>query len=283
MPGYKSRKNLRKSKKKSKTGGRRRKNTVKKVRRGRKVMRGGEPSPKLTLGEIFALLGEKDPDALETFKTLFSKNYRETMYYPYKDNTKVYNDDTLEKNPSWRFVGGTLFSNSPEQGKQWMYRVEDIIQKFPKFPTIVEDSTGYTNIVKIYSDDTLATTLAPEKLNNVKRIFEQYQKDTPYSNDVILRLFKNLTDKGDIGLRNNLLSAVQAAAKLPEDCFVTMSKPYLGSPKPEFSIDKLKSLLNEKEDLKKHFTDAIKNELTIEATKSSEEHRTLWNAIRYMD
>jgi len=41
MPGYKSRKNLKKSKK-SKTGGRRRKHTVKKVRRGRKVMRGGE-------------------------------------------------------------------------------------------------------------------------------------------------------------------------------------------------------------------------------------------------
>lgn len=41
MPGYKSRKNLRKSKNKSKTGGRRRKYTVKKVRRGRKVMRGG--------------------------------------------------------------------------------------------------------------------------------------------------------------------------------------------------------------------------------------------------
>jgi hypothetical protein len=40
MPGYKSRKNLKKSKK-SKTGGRRRKHTVKKVRRGRKVMRGG--------------------------------------------------------------------------------------------------------------------------------------------------------------------------------------------------------------------------------------------------
>ena len=67
MPGYKSRKNLKKSKK-STTGGRRRKHTVKKVRRGGKVMRGGGEI--VTFDELEKKLIEKG--AMDPFLRLFS-------------------------------------------------------------------------------------------------------------------------------------------------------------------------------------------------------------------
>lgn len=199
------------------------------------------------------------------------------MDLPHKENTEFYDENTLENNPSLKYVGSNLFSNPP-----YTYKVDDIIRQFP---IIHNKYRGYDDIVKIYPEGTLTTTLTQDRLQRVKDIFKQYQEDTPYSNDFILRLFKKLNYEREFKLRDVLLAGVQAAAKLPEDCFVTMSKSYLGStPKPEFSMDKLELLLKEKEDLKKHFTDAIKNELKNEATKwENTELRTLWKAIRYMD
>ena len=90
MPGYKSRKNLKKSKK-SKTGGRRRKHTVKKVRRGRKVMRGGGDI--VTFDELETKLTEKG--AMDPFLRLFSVGdfgeFKEYVDNAYK--VKVNEDD----------------------------------------------------------------------------------------------------------------------------------------------------------------------------------------------
>ena len=91
MPGYKSRKNLRKSKNKSKTGGRRRKYTVKKVRRGRKVMRGG--------GDIvmFDKLETKltENNAMEPFLRLFSVGDFDEFKTYVGDDYKVEDDDKI--------------------------------------------------------------------------------------------------------------------------------------------------------------------------------------------
>ena len=281
MSGYKSRKNLRKSKKKSKTGGRRRKYTVKKVRRrkSRKVMRGGEPSPKLTLGEIFALLGEKNPEALDTFKTLFSKDYRKTVSFPHYPNTEFYDDANLENNPSLKELALNQYSSSPP----YTYKVDDIIRKFP---IIRKGDFGYDDIVKskIY-EGTLTTTLAPEKLENVKKIFKQYQEDTPYSNDVILRILEMLEQKGVSTLRDSLLATVQETAGLPKDCFVVTPEPskYVSLPKPVFSKDKLLNLLNTTEGLNKIFTDAIKMARFEESVKWREpSNQTLGMIITYI-
>lgn len=281
MPGYKSKTHSKKNLKisnKAKNGGRRRKQTMKKVRRGRKVMRGGEPSPKLTLDEIFVLLGEKDPEALETFKTLFSKDFRKAALYPHKENNEVY-DDTLENNPSLKNLSSNPYSGSPPP---YTYRVEKIIQNFPKFP---QGSSSYTDIEKIYTPGTLTTTLASQKLDNVRKIFEDYQLATPYSNDVILRILEKLDQQGESELRDRLLATVQDKAGLLKDCFVdTPPSKYISIPKPIFSKEKLQKLLDETPDLNKIFTDAIKKERDEEAKKWENTNlRTLGKAIASMD
>jgi hypothetical protein len=90
MPGYKSRKHLRKSKKKSKTGGRRRKYTVKKVRRGRKVMRGGGDI--VTFDELEKKLNETTP--MKPFLRLLNcgstfKYFKEDVWDEYKVDDKI--------------------------------------------------------------------------------------------------------------------------------------------------------------------------------------------------
>ncbi len=89
MPGYKSRKNLKKSKK-SKTGGRRRKHTVKKVRRGRKVMRGGGDI--VTFDDLEKKLNEKG--AMEPFLRLLGfGDFNEFKNHGYDEYRVKVNDD----------------------------------------------------------------------------------------------------------------------------------------------------------------------------------------------
>jgi hypothetical protein len=97
MPGYKSRKNLKKSKK-STTGGRRRKHTVKKVRRGRKVMRGGGEI--VTFDELEKKLIEKG--AMDPFLRLFSvgdfgefKEYVDNEYKVKVNDDVQYEEDKI--------------------------------------------------------------------------------------------------------------------------------------------------------------------------------------------
>jgi hypothetical protein len=98
MPGYKSRKNLRKSKNKSKTGGRRRKYTVKKVRRGRKVMRGGGDI--VTFDDLETKLNEKG--AMEPFLKLLQcgstfEYFKQDVWdeYKVKKNDVEYEEDKI--------------------------------------------------------------------------------------------------------------------------------------------------------------------------------------------
>ena len=94
MPGYKSRKNLRKSKNKSKTGGRRRKYTVKKVRRGRKVMRGGGDI--VTFDDLEKKLTEKkENNAMGPFLRLFSVGDFGEFKQDVWDEYKVEDDDKI--------------------------------------------------------------------------------------------------------------------------------------------------------------------------------------------
>jgi hypothetical protein len=107
MPGYKSRKKL-------KTGGRRRKHrkhTVKKVRRGRKVMKGGGPAAitlRRTLKEILDYLEHYDKQnhtkTREEFITFFKEYTPYNAFARFGENprgpTQTYDEKTLEDNPT---------------------------------------------------------------------------------------------------------------------------------------------------------------------------------------
>ena len=258
MPGYKSKtqskKNL-KSSNKAKNGGRRRKQTMKKVRRGRKVMRGGGPSQKyLTLPEIFALLKEY-PEELEAFRTLISKNWLLTKYNPDQENLTVYDDTNFEMNPALKKM--EIQSNN---GGPTTYPLSRIIDNLP---------------LSLYGN-----------LKKVKEIFEKYNSDTPpYTNEYILRLIDRLGAEEYDTLRDSLLATVQKDAKLPEDCFVIRPEPstYESFPKPIFSKENLERLLKNTVGLNKIFTDAINKAREDEAKKwENTSLRTLDKIMKYM-
>jgi len=91
MPGYKSKtqskKNL-KSSNKAKNGGRRRKQTMKKVRRGRKVMRGGSTPYVASLSNK----SDKLYNILLQDETIIDKGKLEDLIY----NSAVYNDSIVK-------------------------------------------------------------------------------------------------------------------------------------------------------------------------------------------
>lgn len=91
MPGYKSKtqskKNL-KSSNKAKTGGRRRKQTMKKVRRGRKVMRGGVTQYVTKLSNKSVKLY----NILLQDETIINKGKLEDLIY----NSNKYNDSVVK-------------------------------------------------------------------------------------------------------------------------------------------------------------------------------------------
>jgi hypothetical protein len=207
-------------------------------------MRGGEPTPKLTLAEIFVLLGEKDPEALETFKTLFSKDFMKAMDYPHKENKEVYDDDTLETNPSLKNMAINTHEPPP-----YTYPVGNIISNL----SISTDNLKELNL-----------PFGTKELKDLKDIFEKYQNEAPYTNEVIVSIMNAMTEFyhcKNVKLRDALLAAAQREANLPEGCFVVTPEPskYDPRPKPEFSLENLKKLLEDKPDLKTIFTGIIKN------------------------
>ena len=251
MPGYKSKthskKNL-KSSNKAKNGGRRRKQTMKKVRRGRKVMRGGDPMPKLTLDEIFDLL-KINPDELVEFKKVISDDWERTRGFP--DAPKIDYDNTFDTNPSLKKLA--INKRDPPPYKYSLKRIVDSI---------------------------------PRSLTTIRQIFMDYIKEAPYVNEDIFMIIAKLEQNNETTLRDTLLEKVQREANLPEHCFETTPEPsnYNSFPKPIFSKEKLQQLLHDTPGLNKTFTKVIKVELGNESRKwNNPDLRTLAKAIAYMD
>ncbi len=107
MPEYKSRKSqsYKKSKnsKNSKSGGRRRKHTMRKYRRGKKVMRGGA---KITYGELANKMGVFGDEFNKIFKKPWNEylKLKTNMYDEIDINTlesQLVDVDTLKDDPTW--------------------------------------------------------------------------------------------------------------------------------------------------------------------------------------
>jgi hypothetical protein len=221
---------------------------MKKVRRGRKVMRGGGPSPKLTLDEIFNLL-KTNPIALAEFKKFISEDWFQTRGYPDKPKTDY--DNTFDTNPSLKRLA--INKNGPPPYK--------------------------------YSLQKIAESLTTS-LTTIRQIFMDYIKEAPYVNEDILLIFDKLEKNDETTLRDTLLKRVQSEANLPEHCFETTPEPsiYVSQPKPIFSKEQLQKLLDDTPDLNKTFTKVIKDELENERRRwGNPSLRSLANAIAYMD
>ena len=96
MPNYNS-KSYKKSKnsKNSKSGGRRRKHTMRKYRRGRKVMRGGENL--ITYGELADRMGAFGGE----FEIVFNKSWLEYLSLINKTENDTVDVDDLKKDDKW--------------------------------------------------------------------------------------------------------------------------------------------------------------------------------------